>query len=130
MDDRSIPPSRKQAGYARRRARQLPVGHERNDLRQLALGLRCPTTSFDQSPSTQRRGKRPVNRSRKITLGEMGEMGIRGPLPLSPRKCCYLRFCSRPSDSWRWPLIAVRSSSVSLAHFLLVTCRAAKVAFL
>jgi hypothetical protein len=31
---------RRQAADALRRARKLPVGHARNDLRQLALGLR------------------------------------------------------------------------------------------
>jgi hypothetical protein len=33
-------PIRRQAADALRRARKLPVGHARNDLRQLALGLR------------------------------------------------------------------------------------------
>jgi hypothetical protein len=33
-------PLRRQAADALRRARKLPVGHARNDLRQLALGLR------------------------------------------------------------------------------------------
>jgi len=34
-----IPPIRRQAADALRRARKLPIGHARNDLRQLALGL-------------------------------------------------------------------------------------------
>jgi len=33
-------PIRRQAADVLRRARKLPVGHARNDLRQLALGLR------------------------------------------------------------------------------------------
>jgi hypothetical protein len=33
-------PIRRQAADALRRARKLPIGHARNDLRQLALGLR------------------------------------------------------------------------------------------
>jgi len=33
-------PLRRQAADALRQARKLPVGHARNDLRQLALGLR------------------------------------------------------------------------------------------
>lgn len=33
-------PIRRQVADALRRARKLPVGHARNDLRQLALGLR------------------------------------------------------------------------------------------
>lgn len=37
MDGQS--PLRKQAADALRRARKLPVGHARNDLRQLAIGL-------------------------------------------------------------------------------------------
>jgi hypothetical protein len=32
-------PLRRHAADALRRARKLPVGHERNDLRQLAMGL-------------------------------------------------------------------------------------------
>ena len=32
-------PLRRQAADALRRARKLPVGHDRNDLRQLAVGL-------------------------------------------------------------------------------------------
>jgi len=39
MNEQSIPPIRRQAAEALRRARRLPAGHERNDLRQLALGL-------------------------------------------------------------------------------------------
>lgn len=35
-----VTPIRKQAADAVRRARKLPVGHDRNDLRQLAIGLR------------------------------------------------------------------------------------------
>jgi hypothetical protein len=35
----TIPPIRRQAADALRRARKLPIGHARNDLRQLALGL-------------------------------------------------------------------------------------------
>jgi len=34
-----IPPIRRQAADALRRARKLPIGHARNDLRQLAIGL-------------------------------------------------------------------------------------------
>jgi hypothetical protein len=37
--DKLISPVRRQAADALRRARKLPVGHERNDLRQLAIGL-------------------------------------------------------------------------------------------
>jgi hypothetical protein len=40
MGEDSILPIRRQAAEALRRARKLPVGHARNDLRQLALGLR------------------------------------------------------------------------------------------
>ena len=36
----SVSPLRKQAADALRRARKLPVGSGRNDLRQLAIGLR------------------------------------------------------------------------------------------
>jgi hypothetical protein len=36
---RPISPIRRHAADALRRARKLPVGHARNDLRQLALGL-------------------------------------------------------------------------------------------
>ena len=39
MDKHSISPIRRQAADALRRARKLPIGHERNDLRQVALGL-------------------------------------------------------------------------------------------
>src|SRR2546421_9929508 len=39
MKKHSISPLRRQAADALRRARKLPVGHDRNDLRQLALGL-------------------------------------------------------------------------------------------
>jgi hypothetical protein len=39
MNKDSIPPIRRQAADALRRARKLPIGHDRNDLRQLALGL-------------------------------------------------------------------------------------------
>ena len=35
----TIPPIRRQAADALRRARRLPIGHARNDLRQLAIGL-------------------------------------------------------------------------------------------
>jgi hypothetical protein len=35
----SILPIRRQAAEALRRARKLPIGHARNDLRQLAVGL-------------------------------------------------------------------------------------------
>jgi len=39
MKKHSISPLRRQAADALTRARKLPVGHDRNDLRQLALGL-------------------------------------------------------------------------------------------
>ena len=39
MGDPSILPIRRQAAEALRRARKLPIGHARNDLRQVALGL-------------------------------------------------------------------------------------------
>jgi hypothetical protein len=39
MDKQSISPIRRQAADALSRARKLPVGHERNDLRQVAVGL-------------------------------------------------------------------------------------------
>ena len=39
MNKDSIPPIRRQAADALRRARKLPIGHDRNDLRQLAMGL-------------------------------------------------------------------------------------------
>jgi hypothetical protein len=39
MGGPSILPIRRQAAEALRRARQLPLGHARNDLRQVALGL-------------------------------------------------------------------------------------------
>jgi hypothetical protein len=34
-----VSPIRRQAADAFRRARKLPIGHDRNDLRQLAVGL-------------------------------------------------------------------------------------------
>ena len=37
--DLATSPLRRQAADALRRARKLPVGHDRNDLRQLAVGL-------------------------------------------------------------------------------------------
>ena len=37
--DTVVAPIRKQATDALRRARKLPIGHNRNDLRQLAIGL-------------------------------------------------------------------------------------------
>ncbi len=37
--DSVVSPLRRQAADALRRARKLPVGHARNNLRQLALGL-------------------------------------------------------------------------------------------
>jgi hypothetical protein len=37
--DRPISPIRRHAADVLRRARKLPVGHARNDLRQLAMGL-------------------------------------------------------------------------------------------
>jgi len=40
MCENSIPPIRRQAAEALTRARKLPLGPDRNDLRQLALGLR------------------------------------------------------------------------------------------
>jgi hypothetical protein len=39
MDSQKLSPLRRQAADALRRARRLPVGHARNDLRQLAIGL-------------------------------------------------------------------------------------------
>jgi len=36
---KSVSPIRRQAADALRRARKLPLGHDRNDLRQLAVGL-------------------------------------------------------------------------------------------
>jgi len=36
---KSVSPIRRQAADALRRARRLPLGHDRNDLRQLAVGL-------------------------------------------------------------------------------------------
>jgi hypothetical protein len=39
LPDKVISPLRRQAADVLRRARQLPVGHARNDLRQLAVGL-------------------------------------------------------------------------------------------
>src|SRR5437762_14042481 len=39
MGEPSILPIRRQAAEALRRARKLPIGHARNDLRQVALGL-------------------------------------------------------------------------------------------
>jgi hypothetical protein len=39
MSERVKSPIRRQAADALRRARRLPIGHDRNDLRQLALGL-------------------------------------------------------------------------------------------
>lgn len=39
FSDKSISPVRRQAADVLRRARKLPVGHARNDLRQLAIGL-------------------------------------------------------------------------------------------
>jgi hypothetical protein len=37
--DMPVSPLRKQAADALRRARKLPIGSDRNDLRQLAIGL-------------------------------------------------------------------------------------------
>jgi len=37
--EKDVSPLRRHAADALRRARKLPVGHARNDLRQLALGL-------------------------------------------------------------------------------------------
>jgi hypothetical protein len=39
MNERPDKPLREQAAEALRRARQLPVGPERNELRQIAIGL-------------------------------------------------------------------------------------------
>jgi hypothetical protein len=39
LSDATVSPIRRQAADALRRARKLPVGHDRNDLRQLAFGL-------------------------------------------------------------------------------------------
>jgi hypothetical protein len=39
MDCQELSPLRRQAADALQRARRLPVGHARNDLRQLAIGL-------------------------------------------------------------------------------------------
>jgi hypothetical protein len=39
MNKHSIPPIRRRAADLLRRARKLPVGHDRNDLRQSAIGL-------------------------------------------------------------------------------------------
>lgn len=39
LSDGDVSPLRKHAADALRRARKLPIGHARNDLRQLALGL-------------------------------------------------------------------------------------------
>jgi hypothetical protein len=39
MSEPSILPIRRQAAEALRRARKLPIGHARDDLRQVALGL-------------------------------------------------------------------------------------------
>jgi hypothetical protein len=38
-NDMEAAPLKRHAAHALRRARQLPVGHARNDLRQLAVGL-------------------------------------------------------------------------------------------
>jgi hypothetical protein len=39
LSDKDASPLRRHAADALRRARKLPVGHHRNDLRQLAMGL-------------------------------------------------------------------------------------------
>jgi hypothetical protein len=39
LSDKNASPLRRHAADALRRARKLPVGHDRNDLRQLAMGL-------------------------------------------------------------------------------------------
>jgi hypothetical protein len=39
LSDQDISPLRRHAADALRRARKLSIGHERNDLRQLAMGL-------------------------------------------------------------------------------------------
>jgi hypothetical protein len=39
LSDENASPLRRHAADALRRARKLPVGHGRNDLRQLAMGL-------------------------------------------------------------------------------------------
>jgi hypothetical protein len=40
LPTKEVSPLRRHAADALRRARKLPVGHARNDLRQLAMGLR------------------------------------------------------------------------------------------
>jgi hypothetical protein len=47
--DTAVSPIRKQAADAIRRARKLPVGSDRNDLRQLAIGLRRLEKQLSQS---------------------------------------------------------------------------------
>jgi hypothetical protein len=39
LPDKNASPIRRHAADALRRARKLPIGHDRNDLRQLAVGL-------------------------------------------------------------------------------------------
>jgi hypothetical protein len=50
--DMAVSPLRRQAAEALRRARKLPVGSDRNELRQLAVGLRF----LDEQ---RRKGSRP-----------------------------------------------------------------------
>jgi hypothetical protein len=100
-----VSPIRRQAPDALRRARRLPIGHDRNDLRQLALGLLWlekrgylvipERFSFDQSELAQTRAKRLAQRPQKIILGEMRKIGkICGQLVL---------FFKRPTWSHRAP---------------------------
>jgi hypothetical protein len=50
----AVSPLRRHAADALRRARKLPIGHERNDLRQLSLGLRW-LENKNMDPSTLHR---------------------------------------------------------------------------
>jgi hypothetical protein len=57
--DKAVSPLRQQASDALRRARMLPVGPHRNDLRQMAIGLRwlekqrLKATGRDQATAQQ-----------------------------------------------------------------------------
>jgi hypothetical protein len=65
--DHDVSPIRKQASDALRRARMLPVGPHRNDLRQLAIGLlwlekqRLKATPRDQTPRDHSPAQRRQN---------------------------------------------------------------------
>ena len=66
-------PVRRQAADALRRARRLPIGHDRNDLRQLAVGLLwLEKRGFVAFATMGRPSCAKGNRSRAIALTALG----------------------------------------------------------